>query len=133
MSEKAMKELETMVRCTTKLDDAIVKYMSHRLQTKIQFGVVFTILESMKGPNTSTLVLIDIDQKQKTSVMRQREAQVDYYRNKRMSDLDAMIVKWLVIDGVCGFQYKFINCMFKEYNARDNLQVAYAIQELARR
>ena len=82
-----------------------------------------------------------MDHKQKILQMKYREGQVEYYGKKGMSMLGTMIVQWVTRtikvkeDGVevqkevGGFQYKFVDYIFKGYAGQDHTQVAAAIQK----
>lgn len=48
--------------------------------------------------------------------------------------LGTMKVKWVVDrkkNG--GFHYKFMDCVYEGYSRQDNIQIAFAIQEIRRR
>eukprot|EP00957_Ditylum_brightwellii_P007135 542022-Ditylum_brightwellii.AAC.1 len=75
--------------------------------------------------NTSKVLMV-IDHKQKVLQIKYREGQVEYYGEKGLSVLGAMIVTWKTN----GFKYTFIDCVFKGYTGQDNIQVAAALEVL---
>lgn len=134
-------EIKSMYRAIPILTYAIKHYMAHRLRAKVQFVAIDNEKESLK--NDPTILYICIDHKQKILQIRFREGQVEYYGKTGMSDLGAMIMQWVVrkvkqksANGtiiekeVGGFEYSFLNLLFKDYTGQDHVQVSSAIEKI---
>mmetsp|Transcript_21013 Transcript_21013/g.29472 ORF Transcript_21013/g.29472 Transcript_21013/m.29472 type:complete len:980 (-) Transcript_21013:30-2969(-) len=138
-----LSELESMFRAISKLTHAVTYYMAHRLRAKVQFEEINQVKSSLKeDPSTALIVM---DHKQKILQMKYREGQVEYYGKKGMSMLGTMVVQWItkstsvkengvnVQKEVGGFQYKFVDYVFKGYAGQDHTQVASAIEKILER
>ena len=124
ISDQEKKELTSMILSTPKYTYVITHYMAHQLRAKVQFAAIDKIKNHLKI-NPSKVLMV-IDHKQKVLQMKYREGQVEYYGKKGMSVLGAMIVTWKTK----GFEYKFIDCVFKGYTGQDNIQMAAALELL---
>eukprot|EP00559_Dactyliosolen_fragilissimus_P007958 CAMPEP_0184871406 /NCGR_PEP_ID=MMETSP0580-20130426/40701_1 /TAXON_ID=1118495 /ORGANISM="Dactyliosolen fragilissimus" /LENGTH=1005 /DNA_ID=CAMNT_0027374063 /DNA_START=1121 /DNA_END=4139 /DNA_ORIENTATION=- len=143
--KKGMSMLGTMaVQWITKTTS--VKENSVDVQKEVggfQYKFVDQVKSSLKeDPSTALIVM---DHKQKILQMKYREGQVEYYGKKGMSMLGTMVVQWItkstsvkengvnVQKEVGGFQYKFVDYVFKGYAGQDHTQVASAIEKILER
>lgn len=117
-------EIKSMYRAIPILTYAIRHYMAHRLRAKVQFVAIDKEKESLK--NDPTILY-----------------QVEYYGRTGMRDLGAMIMQWdvrkvkqksangtTIEKEVGGFEYSFLNLLFKDYTGQDHVQVSSAIEKI---
>ncbi len=126
-------ELESMFNATPKLVYALSHYMAHRLRARVQFHAIDKLKDELKSDPSKMLIVMD--HKQKNLQMKYREGQVEYYGKKGMSMLGTMKVQWKSHAGTTGsgFQYSFVDYIFKGYAGQDNVQVASAIENIVQK
>lgn len=113
-----------------KLHNALIRYMAHSMRARVQFHAIQKVKEKLKEDQTS--ILIVIDHKQKILQQKYREAQVDYFGKKGMSLLGAMAVQYVEKDDKEGYEYHFLDFIFKGYSGQDNIQVASALDAIVK-
>lgn len=140
-NENDSEELGSMYRALPLLKYAVKHYMAHRLRAKVQFVAIEKAKKALQ--RNPSILYITIDHKQKILQIRFREGQVEYYGKKGMSDLGAHIMQWVIRKlkekmkngetvevEVGGFEYSFVNFIFKNYSGQDHVQVASAIEQI---